>query len=61
MDFGEIGWGGVDWISLTRDKDNWRTLVNATMNLRVPYNAEKLSSGFTPGILSSSARLHRVG
>jgi hypothetical protein len=34
-DLGEIGWGGVDWIGLAQDKDNWRALVNAVMNLRV--------------------------
>jgi hypothetical protein len=34
--------------------------VNAVMNLRVPYNAGKLSSGLTTGGLSSSAQLHRV-
>jgi hypothetical protein len=27
MDLGEIGWGGVDWIGLAKDKDKWRTLV----------------------------------
>jgi hypothetical protein len=32
----EIGWGGVDWIGLSQDRDKWRTLVNAVMNLRVP-------------------------
>jgi hypothetical protein len=32
----EIGWGGVDWISRTQDRDKWRALVNAVMNLRVP-------------------------
>jgi hypothetical protein len=31
----EIGWGGVDWIGLTQDRDKWRALVNAVMNLRV--------------------------
>jgi hypothetical protein len=36
LDLGEVGWGGVDWIGLTQDKDKWRTLVNAVMNLRVP-------------------------
>jgi hypothetical protein len=36
MDLLEIGWGGVDWIALTPDRDKWRTLVNAVMNLRVP-------------------------
>jgi hypothetical protein len=32
----EIGWGGVDWIGLVQDRDKWRALVNAVMNLRVP-------------------------
>jgi hypothetical protein len=32
----EICWGGVDWISLAQDRDRWRALVNAVMNLRVP-------------------------
>jgi hypothetical protein len=29
----EIGWGGVDWIGLAQDRDKWRALVNAVMNL----------------------------
>jgi hypothetical protein len=32
----EIGWGGVDWIGLAQDRDKWRALVNAVMNLGVP-------------------------
>jgi hypothetical protein len=35
MDLGEIGWGGVEWIHLAQDRDHWRALVNAVMNLRV--------------------------
>jgi hypothetical protein len=27
-DLGEIGWGDVDWIDLTQDRDQWRALVN---------------------------------
>jgi hypothetical protein len=36
MDLREIGWGGADWIDLGHDRDQWRALVNAVMNLRVP-------------------------
>jgi hypothetical protein len=36
MDFREIGWDGMDWIDLAQDRDQWRTLVNTVMNLRVP-------------------------
>jgi hypothetical protein len=36
MDVVEIGWGGVDWIGLAQDRDKWRALVNAVMNLWVP-------------------------
>jgi hypothetical protein len=32
----EKGWGGVDWIGLALDRDKWRALVNAVMNLRLP-------------------------
>jgi hypothetical protein len=35
MDLGQIGCGGVDWISLTQDSDKRRALVTAVMNLRV--------------------------
>jgi hypothetical protein len=36
MDLREIGWGGMDWIDLTLDRDKWRTLVNTVMKFRVP-------------------------
>jgi hypothetical protein len=36
IDGREIGWGGVGWIDLVQDRDQWRALVNTVMSLRVP-------------------------
>jgi hypothetical protein len=60
MDIEEIGWGDVDWIGLAKDRNRWRALVSAVMNLRVPKNAGNLSSGLKTGGLSNSAQLHIV-
>jgi hypothetical protein len=35
MDLRETGWGGVEWIHLAQDRDRWRAVVNAVMNLLV--------------------------
>jgi hypothetical protein len=43
-DLREIGWGGMDWIDLAQDRDQWRALVSTIMNLRVPSNVGKFLS-----------------
>jgi hypothetical protein len=54
----EVGWGDMDWIGLAQDRNRWRALVNSVLNLRVPQNAGKLSSGLTTVGFSSSAQLY---
>jgi hypothetical protein len=36
MEIQELGCGYMDWIGLAQDRDRFRTLVSAVMNLRVP-------------------------
>jgi len=36
MDLQEVGCGYMDWIGLAQDRDRWRILVSAVMNLRFP-------------------------
>jgi hypothetical protein len=61
-DLGEWEWRGVgDWlIGLAQERDKWRFLVYAILNLRIPPNAIKFLSGCTTGGLSSSVQLHRA-
>jgi hypothetical protein len=36
MDFRDIGWGGMEWIGMAEDRDQWRALLNTVTNIRVP-------------------------
>jgi hypothetical protein len=57
MNLREIGWDGGDWIDVAQDRDQWRALVNAIMNLRVPYNSGNFLSGYTIGSFSRRTQL----
>jgi hypothetical protein len=52
MDLREIGWGGVEWNHLAQDRDRWRAVVNAVMNLRVLAPRSWLVKGRTDTIFN---------
>jgi hypothetical protein len=60
MDLGETGLGGMDWIDLAEDRDQWRAFVNTAMNFQVPQNIGKLLSSCRKSNLSRSSQLHGV-
>jgi hypothetical protein len=51
--------GGMDWIDLVQDRDQWRTSVNTLMNLRVPENAGKFLNSCTVDNFSRMAQLRK--
>jgi hypothetical protein len=45
MDLRRLEWGGIDWIDLAQDRDQFRVLLHTVMNVRLPQNfGEILSS-----------------
>jgi hypothetical protein len=54
------GMEGMDLIDLAEDKDKWRVLVNAVMNLRVPSNAGNFLNSWEPVCFSRRTVLNRV-
>jgi hypothetical protein len=59
-DLRKITWGGMDWIDLAQDRDQWKALANTIMNHWVPYNAWKFLSSCTTGDFSRRSELHEV-
>ena len=59
MDLLEVGSGYMDWIGLAQDRDRWRTLVSAVLNLRVPWNAGNFLTSWKP-VSCSGRNLHHA-
>jgi hypothetical protein len=49
MDLRKVERGGMDWIHLAQDRDQWMALVNTEMNFRVPKNIGKLLRNLATG------------
>ena len=60
MDLQEVGCGCMDWIGLTQDRDRWRTLVSAVMNLRAPWNAGNFLTNCKPVSFSRRTLHHGI-
>ena len=59
-DLQEVGCGYMDWIGLAQDRDRWRTLVSAVLNLRVSWNAGNFLTSCKPVSCSRRTLHHGV-
>ena len=60
MNLQEVGCGYMDWIGLAQDRDRWRTLLIAVMNLRFPWNAGNFLTSCKPVSFSRRTLHHGV-
>jgi hypothetical protein len=57
LDLRDIGWGRVEWIHLAQDRDRWRAIVNAVMNLRVLAPRSQLVNRRLQGVTLNRRKL----
>jgi hypothetical protein len=60
MDLREIRWGGMDWIDVAQDRDQWGALVNTVMNLGVSYNRAYMGCEAWPPALKKEHKLQII-
>jgi hypothetical protein len=56
MDLREIGWGGMGWIDLAPETDQWRALVNTVLNLGVQVKCWEVPEGLHDWRLGSGSK-----
>jgi hypothetical protein len=60
MDLQEVGCGGMEWIGLVQERDRWREIMNAVMNLQVQQNAGNFMTSYKLVSFSRRTVLHGV-